>query len=650
MFGQFLRARRASIAVYAGILLPSLAGMAGLGGEYAMGLMSQSNNQRVADAAAYGGAQVYNATASTPALNAAVARVATLNGLASTAAVATMVASPTGSGNQAVQVTVSTTQTLLFSRMISSTATLTIKATAYAELSSSTPACLLAFSSGGSGVTLSGGTHLNAPGCAVASNNTVAVPCGTYMVTPQVKYNSSAAPTIGCTGITAPTGKTLSISKASTADWLAGNASVAQASTNYTAVAAMAAPAAPSAGTSTTDLYFDYTANSTTKTALVALGCTATFNQPTWTVACPTAKTYNFRNMDQQGGISVTWTGAATSVYNFSGYLKNNAATLIMPSGTYNVAGGIYTTGGSTTTFGTGTYNVGRYTTTCSNSDTYSICHNGSSLTFTGPVNMTLTSGIYSGTTTVTIGNTSSANSYNFGGSPTNARAIDVSGAGKLTLGNATATGGVFNVVGKIVTAGGSCLTLPATAAHNIKGSISTAGGLTMGAGVYTIDGYFAMGENGGGAVSCNNTNIGLSANAVSLQIAGSSTGTGSCAGKVFCAAGGYSNITLVAPYATGSTNAGFAIIGPTNSSRTGGALFTAGASGVIVSGVFYMPNGPLNLSGGASLGDATLSDGTTKACLELVATQITVDAGTALASTCTGLGGGGTNMVMLVK
>ena len=49
-----------------------------------------------------------------------------------------------------------------------------------------------------------------------------------------------------------------------------------------------------------------------------------------------------------------------------------------------------------------------------------------------------------------------------------------------------------------------SCLTLPAAGAADINGSFATAGGTTLGAGIYTINGYVALGSGGGGDVTCN--------------------------------------------------------------------------------------------------------------------------------------------------
>lgn len=657
MIGKFLRASRASIAVYAGVMLPVLAGMAGLGSEYGYGVMSRSQNQRVADAAAYAGAYAYATDTSLDAMNAAVSRMATLNGLKSTDAVAALVTSPSGSGKNAVQVTVTTTQKLALTQLISSKSSLTIVASAFAELTPGSVAgagCVLALSSTGNGITLSGGTTLSAPGCALASNNTVTVPCGTSIVTATLYYNSAAVPSQGCSGITAPTGKTLKITKGATADWLTGNAGITAATANYATVAALTAPTGPTI-TSKTAITFGYSATgANSPTTLIASqsanGCSAAWasGTATWTVTCANNGTYTFGPIDLGGGITVKWAEAGTgSVYNFSGFIKVTGTKMTFGAGTYNIAAGLYTGGGSTTQFLQGaTYRIGKFIASGCNNE-YSICHAGSSLSFAGPVNMTLSNGMDSGTTVMAIGSGSTANTYNFGGGSSSGKVFNVGGGGKLTLGDAS-TGGSFTAVGNVTTGGGSCLTLPAASAHWIKGNVSAAGGLTLGSGVYTINGYFALGENNGGSVTCTTTSIGLKASGVALQVAGAATATGSCNGYVFCVSAGYTNVTLTAP-ATGSPGGGFAVIGPTSSTRTGGAMFGQGASGVSVSGVFYIPNGPLALAGGAGVGDGN------GACLELVAKDITLSGGTALASTCSGLagafGGASTSLsVMMVK
>src|SRR5277367_6294440 len=100
------RERRGSITVMAAIMFPVLIGVSGLGAEYGYGLLTRVENQRTADLAAYSGALAYNTSSSTTTMNSAVSNIAVLNGYASSAAVASLVTSPTGDGHQAVQVTV----------------------------------------------------------------------------------------------------------------------------------------------------------------------------------------------------------------------------------------------------------------------------------------------------------------------------------------------------------------------------------------------------------------------------------------------------------------------------------------------------------------------------------------------------------------
>ncbi len=89
--------------------------------------------------------------------------------------------------------------------------------------------------------------RITAAECSVSSNNTVTVPCGNLHHHAGLNYNSAAAPTIGCSGVTAPSGKTLVIAKKATTDPLAGNTAVASALARVTAVAGLVTPSTPSA-------------------------------------------------------------------------------------------------------------------------------------------------------------------------------------------------------------------------------------------------------------------------------------------------------------------------------------------------------------------------------------------------------------------
>jgi hypothetical protein len=201
----------------------------------------------------------------------------------------------------------------------------------------------------------------------------------------------------------------------------------------------------------------------------------------------------------------------------------------------------------------------------------------------------------------------------------------------------------VFEMIGNfwVPSGGGSCTYLGAAAQHDIQGSFYTAGGTQLGSGVYTVTGYVDLGGSGGGDVTCNGTSLGLSGSAVTLVIGGSTTpSSGTCSGEAFCLAAGYSHVTLTAPSGT-ATTAGLVVVGP--ASNTGGATFAEGSSATSLSGAFYFPEGPISLSGGASVG------GGTGQCLEMIGTQVSLSGGTAAASNCVS-GGGSTSKIALVQ
>ncbi len=643
------KARRGSVSLMAALLLPAMVGMTGLGVEYGRGLMTQVVNQRVADLGAYSGAVAYNSTSSNATLTATVSRIATLNGLNGTDATAAVVTSPKGNGRQAVQVTVTTNLPLVLSSFLGAGSTLPVSATSYVELvPGGTPGCIIALSSLGSGVTLSGGTTLTANSCAVNSNTSVTTPNGTSITTPLVTYTTNvngATPPANDANIHAPTGQaSVTYTHVTTADPLSGNTVVSASNSHLTVVAAMTSPAAPSVTANTNDIFADYSHGS----AQNVNGCSGVFSGSTWTFNCTGAGPYNFRNLTMGGGINLVFNTTATTTYNFSGQINIGGSTATFGPGTYNIAGGISTGGGTTTTFGAGTYNIGQNPSSGNNCSggLASICHSGATLTFGGPSTFVLSAGIYvAGGETLTMGS-GTTNSYQIGSSSTG-NAIWLGGGAKLTMNDATGGSSLFKAVGtvNVSSGGGSCLVMPAAAAHDINGSFTSAGGSTFGAGVYSVNGYFALGANGGGDVTCGGSSVGLNGVGVTIAITGSTTpSSGSCSGQAFCVAAGFGHVSLTAPN-TGTTNS-LVVIGPTSSANTGGATFSEGATSTSLSGVFYFPYGPVSLGGGASVGNGTGQ------CLELIGTQVSLTGGTTLASTCSGLGGGtsGSSTVASVK
>jgi len=636
--------REGSVSVIGAISIPILIAMVGMVAEYGNGMLHKIENQRIADAAAFAAATSYNANSSNS-LNSVVQLVATMNGIPSGDVSQSLVTSPSGDGNQAVQVTVTTQVPLLLSQVLGNGATnLTVTATSYAELKGGAPGCIIALASGGTGVTLSGGTSVTASACAISSDNTVSVPCGTTITTIAVDYDSSSAPSEPCTGIQPPSGGSLTIKKASTSDPIAGTTVLAAATGTLTTMAAISnwpgAPTAPADPNGVTSYAYGAAQN-------LPSGCTDVWNSSTstHTTTCtgngPFDFTFNSGSFG--GGIKVSIVDSSSApVFNFSGGLDFTGASLTFGNGAFNIAQGIQTGGGSTVGFGAGTFNIGSGSFSCNGSTGYSICNTGTSLTFGGPSTFEIQGGVYnSGGETLTLG-AGTANTYNIG------KAADGNsfgeGGGAITTFADSSGAGSFQMKGNLDVAagGGSCLTLGAATDHYISGYFASAGGATMGSGIYTVGGYFALGPNGGGDVTCNGTAIGMLADNVTLVIGAATTpSSGACSGQSFCMAAGYSNVQLLAP--TTGTTANLAVVGP--QSGTAGASLTEGASGADFSGAFYFPTEAVTMDGGSSLGSFGASQ-----CLMLVGSQVSLSGGSTLASSCSGVGGSSTSTVVLVE
>jgi hypothetical protein len=211
-------------------------------------------------------------------------------------------------------------------------------------------------------------------------------------------------------------------------------------------------------------------------------------------------------------------------------------------------------------------------------------------------------------------------------------------------MGDATGPFSTFQIVGNIETAGGSCLTYPAAAQHDIKGNLTASGANILGAGVYTLDGYVAFGANGGGNVTCGGQTVGVKGTDVTFIVSGKAEpSSGSCKGQAFCVGAGYSGIVMVAP--TSGALAKVVVVGPQSTLVTRGAAFTEGGSNGTLSGAFYFPNGPITMSGGAGI------SGTGDYCLQLIGSRITLTGGTAAASECiAGAGASTAKKVVLVQ
>jgi Flp pilus assembly protein TadG len=668
---KFDRDRCGNVSIIAALALPLLLGFIALAAEFGHGLLVKTENQRIADLAAYAGALAYSSSSSTTTMTAVAQNVAALNGVAAAQTTVSLVTSPRTSTDSAVSVKIAKSNMLLLAPVLHYGTSLPVNATAYAEVEA-TPvsSCILANSTSGTGITLSGGTSVSAPNCNVSSNNTISVPCGDTITAKAVTYNSTAVPSQPCTGISG------TISKTKTADPLSGNTGVTALSAIATALSSLTSPSAPSAPTvsSGTSASFAYSGTPT-----LPSGCSAALASSTWTMTCASGKTYNFGTITLGGGLvfNVVTTGSSATTYNFSGAFSfggtvtvNTSSsatitynfaqgialtygTMTFGAGTFNIGGGIVNSGGGVMTFGAGTFNVvngitnssgtltfgagtftlGAATTGSCWAGAFSICNLSGTLTIPGPTTFALSSGIYNaGGATLFMGcssasNCSTTNSFNIGAASTG-DAIQVGGGSTTVFGGATGSSALFQFDGNFNAAsgGGSCMTLGAATQHSIKGNFSTAGGNILGSGIYAVYGYIAFGASGGGDVTCSGSTVGVSGSSVNFVTAGATSLTSSpCTNMVFCVGSGYSNVTLTAP--TSGTYANLLFIGPISSSNTYGTVFTEGASNTSLSGTFYFPYGPLTLSGGASVGNVSGQ------CLQIIASQITLSGGTKITS-----------------
>jgi uncharacterized membrane protein len=140
---------RAAIGVLGAVSLAAVIGISALVVEYGHGLLQRSDNQRVADLAAYGGALVYNtiynttgsiASATTSGKSAAI-NIAALNGLTGDGVTVTsdIVMSPRRPENNAMQVTVTTNLPMYLAEVLLASTTLPVTATSDAEIVPAAP-------------------------------------------------------------------------------------------------------------------------------------------------------------------------------------------------------------------------------------------------------------------------------------------------------------------------------------------------------------------------------------------------------------------------------------------------------------------------------------------------------------------------------
>lgn len=632
-----------AVAVTGALALPALLGVAGLAIEYGDALVTRAETQRVADLAVHAAIVAHDKGGDAQAVRRAAWVVAELNGVSPDETQVSL--EPDGSAGPVVRVTITTPRPLVLAQWVAASHSIDVTVRAAARLERNATACVQALDSAGTGITISGGTSITTSGCAVSSNATVTASGGARIVTETLTYDSNSAPSIsGGASVVAPDGGAARIIRASAADPLAGHAGVALARARLTAAESMQAPEMP-AVVSGQNIEFGWNPTLTQQQA-TALGCIATISGNTWTFGCPAGATVRLGDLTIGGGLNLDFgmSGTVDTTYSFSGSIKNTGMTMRFGPGMYDIARGITTGGGTTTTFAAGTFRIGRSTSWCGGSTGYSIC-NTATMSIDGPSVFELVGGVRNTAGATLALGSGTGNSFRFGPS-TNGDALTLDGASITTLGDATGAGDRFQLVGNVVAGGGSCLSIGASTNHDMRGRLDLAGGVTFGSGLYAIDGYLHLGATAGGSVWCQGQSVSMHALSATFVISGKGVQTynNNCNGlAAFCASSGYDSMRLVAP--TTGPFAGLAVIGPLSPGVTAGASFGGGAFGSQISGAFYFPNGPITMSGGASAGG-----GVGEGCLQIVGASVTMGGGTASTSECVNSGASGNTSVRLIE
>ena len=562
-------------------------------------------------------------------MTSAALRLAAMNAVPAANVAVALVDSPNANGNKAVSVTINEQVPLSFSRLISPQASLGVASKAVVELTTAQGPCVTSLQAAVGGLTasigLDGGAVINALLCAVSANATVGVPCGTGINTARLTFNSTMPPDQPCNGIQAPVGQVLNLLRKQVVDPYSADVGITGARTRVvqTGLQLLVAPPVVVA-VLPPSINFAGSVLTTTVANAKAAGCTAALTGKVWNVtACGPSVT--FASLTVAAGYTVNFNtaGAATTRYNFTGEINSSGDALSFGPGVFNVAGGIRNLGSGTMSFTGGTLNLGSGLLNLCDGTAYSLCNKGR-FTATGPVSVTASSGIYNAAAaTMTLGS-GSGNSYRIG-APLLGNAMRLGTGSTTMLGNGT---GDYLFTGDIAmdAGSGSCLVIGTAPNHDINGSLRTAGATVLGAGTYTLTGAVLLGVNGAADAVCNGSSQGVTASGVTFVTGGTGAPlTGPCALKAFCVAPGYNNVVVTAP--TDGLLAKVAVVGP--ALNASGALFSSGLSNTSLSGLFHVPLGLVDVTGGVGVGSGLGQ------CLELVVAQLLVHHASLFAAPC---------------
>jgi hypothetical protein len=228
--------------------------------------------------------------------------------------------------------------------------------------------------------------------------------------------------------------------------------------------------------------------------------------------------------------------------------------------------------------------------------------------------------GIYVGDHTLTFGN----GSFKIVGG------IDINqGGGTLTFGSALNANSVFQVPNAgssgyaINTSTSSTLTIGSFTYVDLNGNVQIEGAATLGAGSYTINGFFSANSAGGGD---------FTALGVSIVASGQIT-----FGQ------GYADIKLTAPATITTATLGTSPTIALATESTSTTTFTGGTSSTELVGAIYTPRSALSM-----INDGVISSN--GSCSIVVASSINLSSSGSITSTCDGVTSTTLSVVSLVK
>ena len=443
-----IRDRRGVVAVLVGLMAPVLVMALGLGIEVSRWSVAELELQRIADAAALAGAFDYlNQTTPVPQTAfAAAVNLAQINGITAPVTVQ-IVAGPQNPSDNAMQVTVSRQLPLFLAGIFTAAPSLTISATAVAELFPTSvatgTACVLALQGDTTGITtdldidISNGVSVNTTNnCALRSDGDIDLTGGVNIGTAGAKANVIAAGSV-----TVENGATVN-----------GNVTAGSISVTATVTGSVAAPpgditvnnggkvgsqiTAPNPGQGADPFAQDTTLQTALQNASSTLSTTSETN-------CNT----------NNGGATCTISPGNYSTINFTG----NGDTLTLNPGLYTVNGPVNFTGGTVNFGAEGVTIVSSGAITVSNGVTVQTITAGGSTTpgVSAATSASATAGAIPG---VLFATNASGNAVTFGGGaqiPFAGLIYAPNGTLNISNGVSTNASGCAEVVASVVTLAG---------------------------------------------------------------------------------------------------------------------------------------------------------------------------------------------------